>query len=216
MEVFLKPINKFIELSGFVQLGENDKLRAIALAVGDGELHGSHVQWLCSRMVATYHAGMTDDAIDFYTLVYYDECFRIVDELRQRKAAQQSVYSKSFFNLVLLFSAVSCLITADVYSRRLSNINACDTVNRHTAVSKQSLTGDYHFLVSGYNHNTIAAIHKETTHTVVQYENVHDSNLAITHAVVSPDLNLVDSRVTIFDPGGPQFSSDVTLLELPT
>jgi len=195
MEEFLEPINKFIERSGFNRLDEYAQLKAIALAVCDGELHGAHSQWLCKRMTIIHRAGNAS--------MNFDICY----QLRKEIIEERSAYSKSFFNLVLLFSAISCLITADVYSRRLSNIKACDSVNRHTAVSNQSLSGDHHFLASGYNHNIIAAINKETTHIVVQYENEYVSNWAITHAVVLPNLNLVDARVTIFDPGGPQFSS---------
>jgi hypothetical protein len=192
MEDFLKPINKFIEQSGFYELEEYGKLEAIALAVCNGELYAAHAQWLCAHMTTIHSRGNAS--------MNFDVCYQLREEIIKKRSA----YSKSFFILVLLFSAVSCLITADNYSRRLSNTIARD----HTAVSNQSLSGDNHFLASGYNNNTITANNKKTVHIVEQYENERDNIVAITHAVMLPTLNNhVDARVTIFDPGGPHSGS---------
>jgi hypothetical protein len=121
------------------------------------------------------------------------------EELKQCSPAKQSVNSFSLFALAILFGSISCLITVDRYSIRLSNIKACDL----SAVINNSLPGDYHFPASEYNSNTITSINKETTYGAIQCANERDNNVSITHAVVLPTLNTPGiAGVLIFDPGG--------------
>jgi hypothetical protein len=197
-------INKdFIQQSNFWELSKSDQLDAIATAIVDRKLCASDVQQLSGRMTAAYH-GFPVDSIEFRHNVYFTECYHLANELGTKRLAQQISFSKSFLILVLLFSATSCLTIADVYSRRLSNTNACG----HTAVSNQSLSGDYYLLASVFNHKPITAINKETMHIVQQNANERDNNVALTHAVALPiPNNHVDARVTIFDPGGPHLGS---------